>query len=134
MATNDAVSMYAINLDQIVALIRGVGHKRTVLVQGHMGTGKSSLLWTLASSMPTHQPCYFDCTTKDLGDITLPNIKGAGLGAGSRLKGKINPMTHDVDLRVTNQDDEQGYVTYATNEELGAFTRLTWALWPSSRE
>lgn len=93
MATNDAVSMYAINLDQIAGLIRGVGRKRTVLVQGHMGTGKSSLLWTLAGAMPTHQPCYFDCTTKDLGDITLPSLATA---------------------------DEQGYVTYATNEELGA--------------
>ena len=93
MAANDAVSMYAINLDQIAGLIRGVGRKRTVLVQGHMGTGKSSLLWTLASSLPTHQPCYFDCTTKDLGDITLPSLATA---------------------------DEQGYVTYATNEELGA--------------
>ena len=93
MAANDAVSMYAINLDQIAGLIRGVGRKRTVLVQGHMGTGKSSLLWTLAGAMPTHQPCYFDCTTKDLGDITLPSLATA---------------------------DEQGYVTYATNEELGA--------------
>jgi hypothetical protein len=43
--------------------------------------------------MPTHTACYFDCTTKDLGDITLPNIK-------------------------TNQDAD--FVTYATNEELGA--------------
>ena len=112
--------MYQIDLDQCASLIKAVGHKRTVLVQGHMGTGKSSLLRTLSAAMPTHTPCYFDCTTKDLGDITLPNIKGAGLGAGSRLVGKMNPMTHDVDLRVTNQDDEQDYVTYATNEELGA--------------
>jgi hypothetical protein len=93
MAINDAVSMYAINLDQIAALIKSVGRKRTVLVQGHMGTGKSSLLRTLSHEMPTHQPCYFDCTTKDLGDITLPNLSTA---------------------------DGQGYVTYATNEELGA--------------
>ena len=117
---NQAVNMYAINLDQITNLIKATGHLRTTLVQGHMGTGKSSLLRTLARELPNHTPCYFDCTTKDLGDITLPNIKGAGLGAGSRLKGKINPMTHDVDLTVTNQDEALPYVTYATNEELGA--------------
>ena len=91
--SNQAVNMYAINLDQIEGLIKAVGHKRTVLVQGHMGTGKSSLLRTLSAAMPTHTACYFDCTTKDLGDITLPNLATA---------------------------DEQGYVTYATNEELGA--------------
>jgi hypothetical protein len=85
--------MYNINLDQIGALIKATGHKRTTLVQGHMGTGKSSLLSTLAKELPTHTACYFDCTTKDLGDITLPNIQTA---------------------------DGQGYVTYATNEELGA--------------
>ena len=118
--SNSAVSMYAIGLDQIAALIKATGHKRTTLVQGHMGTGKSSLLSTLGRELPNHTLCYFDCTTKDLGDITLPNIKGAGLGAGSRLKGKINPMTHDVDLTVTNQDETLPFVTYSTNEELGA--------------
>ena len=91
-----AQQMYQLNLDQIGALIKATGRKRTTLVQGHMGTGKSSLLKTLASELPTHTACYFDCTTKDLGDITLPNIATA---------------------------DGQGYVTYATNEELGAHIR-----------
>jgi hypothetical protein len=59
-----------------------------------MGIGKSSLLKTLSASLSTHTPCYFDCTTKDLGDITLPRIAEAGADAA--------------------------YVTYATNEELGA--------------
>jgi predicted GTPase len=77
-----AQQMYHINLDQIASLIKATGHKRTTLVQGHMGTGKSSLLNALGRDLPTHTACYFDCTTKDLGDITLPNI--AGLGAGSR--------------------------------------------------
>ena len=88
-----AQQMYQLSLDQIEAFIMATGHKRTSLVQGHMGTGKSSLLSALAKRLPTHTPCYFDCTTKDLGDITLPNIATA---------------------------DGQGYVTYATNEELGA--------------
>ena len=90
---NSASNMYALSLDQCANLIVATGHQRTVLVQGHMGTGKSSLLTMMGRSKPTHKLCYFDCTTKDLGDITLPNIATA---------------------------DGQGYVTYATNEELGA--------------
>ena len=42
--------------------------------------------------LPTHTACYFDCTTKDLGDIMIPKMA-------------------DV--------DGKNYVTYATNEELG---------------
>jgi hypothetical protein len=91
--TNQAQAMYALNLDQCVDLIKAVGNKRTVLMQGDMGNGKSSTLKTLADQLPGHTPCYFDCTTKDLGDITIPNI--------------------------ANLDDGTGYVTYLTNEELG---------------
>jgi hypothetical protein len=58
-----------------------------------MGTGKSSLLKMLSADLPTHTACYFDCTTKDLGDISIPNLA------------KLN--------------DGTGYVTYLTNEELG---------------
>jgi len=90
---NSASAMYALGLDQIANLIKAVGHQRTVLVQGHMGTGKSSLLRTLSRELPGHTPCYFDGTTKDLGDITLPRIAEAGA--------------------------DMAYVSYATNEELG---------------
>lgn len=89
-----AQSMYALGLDQIVTGIRTNGHKRTVLVQGHMGTGKSSMLGMLAAQLPSHTPCYLDCTTKDLGDITIPDLR--------------------------HMDDGSGYVRYLTNEELGA--------------
>jgi|TARA_B100000902_G_scaffold276497_1_gene262261 hypothetical protein len=90
---SNAQQMYALNLDQILEGVEAGGNKRTTLVQGHMGTGKSSLLTELSRRNPTHTACYFDCTTKDLGDITLPNIQTA---------------------------DGQGFVSYATNEELGA--------------
>ena len=83
-------AMYALSLDQIANAIAIIGHKRTILVQGHMGNGKSSLLNTLADRFPTHTPCYFDCTTKDLGDLSIPSL-----------------------------NTEQGYVTYLPNEELG---------------
>ena len=88
-----AQRMYEIDLDQTAALIKATGNLRTVLVQGHMGTGKSSLLKTLATMLPTHKAVYFDCTTKDLGDLMLPRIA------------EVDANTH--------------YVSYAPNEELG---------------
>ena len=93
---NNATAMYALNLDQIANMIKVGGHIRTVLVQGHMGTGKSSLLRTLSSEMPNHTACYFDCTTKDLGDIMLPQLKD--------LEGN-------------------DFVRFAANEELGVHLR-----------
>ena len=89
---NQAISMYALGLDQIENAILKGGNKRTILVQGHMGTGKSSLLKALSKALPTHTACYFDCTTKDLGDITIPQLQTI---------------------------DDQGFVRYVTNEELG---------------
>jgi hypothetical protein len=90
--SNQAIAMYALGLDQIETAIRLGGKKRTMLVQGHMGTGKSSLLKALKSTLPTHTACYFDCTTKDLGDITIPQLQAI---------------------------DDEGFVRYVTNEELG---------------
>jgi len=92
---NNAQQMYALSLDECAESIKLMGHKRTVLVEGDMGTGKSSLLSMLADELPNHTPCYFDCTTKDLGDIMIPNIK---FGSG----------------------EDEGFVRFVTNEELGA--------------
>mgnify|MGYP003675097425 FL=1 len=71
---NSAQAMYALNLDQCVDLIAAVGSKRTVLLEGDMGGGKSSTIRTLSEMFPNHVACYFDCTTKDLGDLNLPNM------------------------------------------------------------
>ena len=71
---NQAQAMYALTLDQCVDLIKAVGHQRTVLMQGDMGTGKSSTLTTLSQQLSTHRAVYFDCTTKDLGDMMIPSL------------------------------------------------------------
>ena len=92
MATS--ANLYAVNLDEIAQAIIAGGHQRTILVQGHMGTGKTSLLNMLSVEKPKHIPCYFDTTTKDLGDVTIPDIM--------------------------HMDDGSGFVRYLTNEELGA--------------
>ena len=71
---NQAQAMYALTLDQCVDLIKAVGHQRTILMQGDMGTGKSSTLTTLSQQLSTHRAVYFDCTTKDLGDMMIPSL------------------------------------------------------------
>jgi energy-coupling factor transporter ATP-binding protein EcfA2 len=87
-----ATTLNALSLPQTFSLIKAVGDDNTVLVQGPMGTGKSTLLKLLAKDYPTHVPCYFDCTTKDLGDISIPSLQTM---------------------------DEQGFVRFVPNEELG---------------
>ena len=88
-----AKRMYAQPLSECENMILANGVKQTVLLQGHMGIGKSALLGALAEALPNHLPCYFDCTTKDLGDITIPDLR--------------------------HLDDGSGFVRYLTNEELG---------------
>lgn len=92
MAANLMNSMYDVSLAQATNMIRLCGGTNTVLLQGHMGTGKSSVLKALGKLLPDHVMCYFDCTTKDLGDIAIPQM-----------------------LTI----DGQGYVKYVTHEELG---------------
>jgi hypothetical protein len=72
--------MFNLGLDQCADLILACGHEVTFLLQGPMGSGKSAILGTLASALPNHVPVYFDCTTKDLGDIMLPRIAEAASG------------------------------------------------------
>jgi len=90
---NQAHKMYALSLEQCMQAILAGGANRTVCIQGHMGTGKSTILPMLGKELPTHTQCYFDCTNKDLGDVMIPNI--------------------------AIMNDNSRYVTFATNEELG---------------
>jgi hypothetical protein len=88
---SNAQTMYAQSLDETCNLIQF--GEDTVLAQGHMGVGKSTMLTMLGERMPNHTMCYFDCNTKtDAGDIGLPQF-------------------HLI--------DKQGCVTYVPNEELG---------------
>jgi len=64
----------SLNINQVGDLIAAVGHSVTVLVQGELGTGKSSILKTLAAKFPDHYPAYFDITTRDVGDFMLPSL------------------------------------------------------------
>lgn len=60
---------------ETVDLIAAVGHEVTVMVEGHIGSGKSAMLSDLAKRFKdTHEAVYFDMTLLDLGDIQLPAI------------------------------------------------------------
>lgn len=89
---SNATNMYALNHNQIVNGILAYGKQHTVLVEGEMGIGKSSLLKMLAEKCPDHTPIYFDCTTRDLGDLMVPMFDKIG---------------------------DDGVVRFAYNEELG---------------
>ena len=65
----------AISLQQCADLISAVGHTTTVLAQGEMGIGKSSMLKMLQAKHPDHFVCYGDMTTKDVGDFLIPKIR-----------------------------------------------------------
>ena len=85
-----ALANLNLNLEQTADLVTHVGPKRTVLVEGHMGTGKSSLLSIITNNLNakkepdaegedsttgvSYTAFYCDCTTKDVGDIMLPVI------------------------------------------------------------
>jgi hypothetical protein len=66
--------MATITLAEATNLIAAVGAQHTVLVQGEMGCGKSSMLTELKRRYPDHHPAYFDLTTKDVGDFMIPAV------------------------------------------------------------
>ncbi len=67
-------NMNDLSLEQTADAIAAFGHEQCVLVQGHMGNGKTSILKMLAARFPNHIPCYFNCVTKDLGDLSIPSL------------------------------------------------------------
>ena len=81
-----------VSLHQVTNFIDGMGRKRTTLVRGPMGSGKSSILKTLGKRYPNQPMIYFDCTTKMPGDLSMPRMASL---------------------------DSQGYVTFVPHEELG---------------
>jgi hypothetical protein len=136
-------TLYSSNINEIVDLVSNVGTKRTVLVEGDMGIGKSYLLKLLAKQYPDHEACYFDCTTKDLGDLFLPNINSAdkcvsflpneqfGIHTGKPVIlmldefGKANPSVKNgmlvvmLEHMIGNQRLPEGSIVFATTN-LGA--------------
>lgn len=95
--TNQAHAMYALDIDQVVDLITAIGAKRTVIAQGDMGTGKTTGIKAgLIARHPDHIYVEFDCTNKDIQDLSVPKFMAA-----------VEGMISD-------------YCAFVPNEELGA--------------
>ena len=60
---------YELNLDQCADLITAVPNN-TMMLQGHMGVGKTSVAGLIHLKKPQHTVFYCDCTTKDLPSRT----------------------------------------------------------------
>jgi energy-coupling factor transporter ATP-binding protein EcfA2 len=65
----------SMSLKEGAELVGRIGDEDTVLFQGEMGIGKSSMLKMLAKMYPDHHVCYVDMTTKDVGDFLIPKIR-----------------------------------------------------------
>jgi len=72
--------------------IAAIGHKRTVYVEGDMGSGKTSLMKELCRMFPDHIPVTIDGTRMEIGDLVVPMF---------------------------DKIDDAGIVTYAINEAFG---------------
>jgi hypothetical protein len=69
--------MTAISARQVKALIKAVGHKRTVLVEGEAGSGKTSIHYALAADPQFagyYAPKPIDCTQLSDGSLVMPDI------------------------------------------------------------
>lgn len=66
-----------LNANQVIALIKAVGHKRTVLVEGEHGAGKTSMHYALAADPKFkgyYAPKPIDCTQLSDGSVWMPDI------------------------------------------------------------
>ena len=81
--------IYSLGINQTADLIEVIGSTNSTLVQGNMGTGKTSLLYILAARLPTHKPVYLDGTTLiDSADMFMVKYSDDG------LKFKTVPLEH----------------------------------------
>jgi len=62
----------ALSHNQIAEAIATLGADMTVLVEGEMGIGKTTILKMLGKMFPSYTLIYCDCTTKDMGDLMVP--------------------------------------------------------------
>jgi energy-coupling factor transporter ATP-binding protein EcfA2 len=136
-------NVYVSSIDEIVQLLLHVGGKRTVVIEGDMGIGKSTLLKILKKLLPDHVACYLDGTTKDLGDLFIPDLDrqagcvsflpneqfGVHLGKPVILMldelGKANPSVKNallvviLERMIGNQPLPEGSIVFGTTN-LGA--------------
>lgn len=78
---SNKIMQFALQFDDTETFIAETGHKRTIIVEGPMGWGKSSLLPALGKrpEFANHTRVYIDCTTKtDSGDFFMIKYSADG--------------------------------------------------------
>ena len=79
-----------ISLAQAKTAIATVGDKRTCILRGEPGIGKSWLLTELASKFPTHRPVYIDCQLLlDQGDFFYPFIESVSADGAEKIAKRV---------------------------------------------
>ena len=68
--------MLLLNAKQAVNAIKHVGHKRTIIIQGENGVGKSAVFHTLRKDphFANHVAVGLDCTQMSDGSVWMPDI------------------------------------------------------------
>lgn len=68
--------MLLLNAKQVVNAIKHVGHKRTIIIQGENGVGKSAVFHTLRKDpqFANHVAVSLDCTQMSDGSVWMPDI------------------------------------------------------------
>lgn len=67
--------MRTIKRDDLVQSIVALGNEITFIVEGHIGSSKSSLAYDVAGALPTHRMVYIDMASiADTGDFQLPAV------------------------------------------------------------
>lgn len=62
------------NYNETVDFISAVGTDVTTIVEGHIGSGKSSLIDALHKRFPNHRKVYMDMTVMHEGDFRIPAV------------------------------------------------------------
>ncbi len=108
----NVAKLYEVSINQCANMMLA-NRGRTTLVQGHMGSGKSSILKLLGSRLPNHVMVYFDCTTKDLGDMALPVLQHVDRDGCVRFIPNEELGIHFMN-RSTHCSDEDAHFTRAS--------------------
>jgi hypothetical protein len=64
----------SMNYQETADFISATGHDVTAIVQGHIGSGKSSLIDVIAKRFPGHRKVYMDMTVMHEGDFRIPAV------------------------------------------------------------
>lgn len=69
----------SINNAQVLSLVKAIGSKKTVLIKGHMGSGKTDLAHALFADpkYADYHKAIIDCTTLSDGSVSMPDLDRA---------------------------------------------------------